>query len=295
MEADGRKFYDANGNQLECMQLLKNLGMNAIRLRAWVNPTDGWCNTADVITKALRAKNLGMKIMLDLHYSDWWADPGQQNKPAGWATQDIAALKISLASYTTDVMNALKNNGITPDWVQVGNETNDGMLWPEGRASTNMSNFAQLVNAGYDAVKAVSSTSKVIVHISSGNDNSLYRWIFDGLRNNNVKWDVIGMSLYPTSSNWSTLNTQCLANMNDMITRYNKEIMICEVGMSWDQAAACNSFITDLLTKVKSLPDHKGLGVFYWEPECNVGWNGYPLGAFDNSGKPTIALDAFKN
>jgi arabinogalactan endo-1,4-beta-galactosidase len=163
-------------------------------------------------------------------------------------------------------MNALKTNGIMPEWVQVGNETNDGMLWPDGKASTNMANFAQLVNSGYDAVKAVSSTSKVIVHISNGDNNSLFRWVFDGLTSNNAKWDVIGLSLYPTASNWATLNTQCLANMNDMTLRYNKEVMICETGMSWDQAAACNSFLSDLIAKTKSVLNNKGLGVFYWEP-----------------------------
>ena len=296
MEAEGQKFYNSNGTQMECIELLKSLGVNAIRLRAWVDPSasGGWCNTADLVTKAVRAKNLGMKILIDLHYSDWWADPGKQNKPAAWASQDFNTLKASVYNYTVDVMNALKTNSITPDWVQVGNETNDGMLWPDGKASTNMANFAQLVNTGYDAVKSVSASSKVIVHISNGFDNNLFRWMFDGIKNNNAKWDVIGMSLYPSSANWSTLNDQCLANMNDMISRYNKEIMICEVGMSWDQPSACNAFLTDLINKTRSLGDNKGLGVFYWEPECNVNWNGYSLGAFDNSGKPTIALNAFK-
>jgi len=275
---------------------LKSLGVNAIRLRAWVDPaaSGGWCNTNDVVNKAVRAKSLGMKIMIDLHYSDGWADPGKQNKPAAWASEDFNTLKTSVYNYTVNVMAVLKTNGITPDWVQVGNETNDGMLWPDGKASTNMSNFAQLVNSGYDAVKSVSASSKVIVHISNGFDNNLFRWIFDGIKNDNAKWDVIGMSLYPSSANWSTLNDQCLANMNDMVSRYNKEVMVCEVGMSWDQPSACNAFLTDLVNKTRSIPANKGLGVFYWEPECNVNWNGYTLGAFDNSGKPTSALDAFK-
>jgi len=296
MEAEGQKFYDNNGTEMDCMELLKSLGVNAIRLRAWVDPSasGGWCNTADLVTKAVRAKNLGMKILIDLHYSDWWADPGKQNKPAAWASQDFNTLKTSVYNYTAEVMNALKTSGITPEWVQIGNETNDGMLWPDGKASTNMVNFAQLVNTGYDAVKSVSDSSKVIVHISNGFDNNLFRWMFDGLKSNNAKWDVIGMSLYPSPANWSTLNDQCLANMNDMISRYNKEVMICEVGMSWDQPSACNAFLTDLVKKTKSLADNKGLGVFYWEPECNVNWNGYTLGAFDNSGRPTIALNAFK-
>ena len=294
MEAEGQKFYNSSGTEMECIELLKSLGLNAIRLRAWVDPVDGWCNTADLVTKAVRAKALGMKIMVDLHYSDWWADPGKQNKPAAWASEDFSTLKTSVYNYTVDVMNALKAQGITPDWVQVGNETNDGMLWPDGKASANMTNFAELVNEGYDAVKSVSASSKVIVHISNGFDNNLFRWIFDGIKNNNGKWDVIGMSLYPSPANWSTLNDQCLANMNDMVSRYSKEIMICEVGMSWDQPDACNAFLTDLINKTRSLPGGKGLVVFYLEPECNVNWNRYPLGAFDNSGKPTRALNAFK-
>jgi arabinogalactan endo-1,4-beta-galactosidase len=295
MEAAGKKFYNSGGTQTECMTLLKSLGMNAVRIRAWVNPSSNWNGTADVVAKATRAKNLGLKIMLDIHYSDTWADPGHQTKPAAWAAQDLTTLKTSVYNYTLDLMNTLKTNGINPDWVQIGNETNDGMLWPDGKASASMQAFAQLINAGSDAVKAVSSTSKIIVHISNGYDNNLFRWIFDGLTTYGAKWDIIGMSLYPTASNWSTFNTQCLSNMNDMISRYNKDVMVVEVGMPWDQAAACKSFLTDLIDKTRSIANNRGLGVFYWEPEALPGWSGYTLGAFDNSGKPTIALDAFNN
>ncbi|MEO7049939.1 MAG: glycosyl hydrolase 53 family protein [Ferruginibacter sp.] len=294
MENSGIKFYNTAGTQTELISLLKNLGMNSIRLRAWVNPTDGWNNTTDLVAKAVRANNLGMRILIDFHYSDTWADPGHQSKPAAWASQDIIALQTSVKNYTTDVMNALKTNGVTPEWVQVGNETNDGMLWPEGKASTNMVNFAKLINAGYDAVKAVSSTSKVVVHVSNGFDNGLFRWLFDGLQNNGAHWDVIGMSLYPNSTNYTSLNNQCLTNMNDMISRYNKEVMICEVGMSWDQPDACNAFLIDLIQKATSITGNKCLGIFYWEPEAYNNWQGYSLGAFDNSGKPTTALNAFK-
>jgi len=293
MESTGLKFYNSSGTEQECISLLKSLGMNTIRLRVWVNPSPAWNNKSDVVAKAVRAKNLGMRIMIDFHYSDTWADPGHQTKPVAWASQDFATLKTSLANHTTDVLNELKNNGVTPEWVQVGNETNDGMLWPDGKASTSMANFGQLVTTGYDAVKAVFPNAKVIVHISNGFDNTLFRWMFDGLKSNGGKWDVIGMSLYPTATNWSTLNSQCLNNMNDMIARYNKEVMVVEVGMSWDQAAACNSFISDLINKVKLLPNNKGLGVLYWEPEAHNNWQGYTLGAFDNSGKPTVALNAF--
>jgi arabinogalactan endo-1,4-beta-galactosidase len=294
MEAGGIKFYGSTGTEMECMALLKSLGMNTVRLRVWVNPSAVWNNTADVVTKAIRAKNLGMRIMIDFHYSDSWADPGKQNKPVAWAAQDFATLKLSVNTHTKDVLNALKSNSVTPEWVAVGNETNNGMLWPDGKASVNMGNFAQLINVGYDATKEIFPSAKVIVHLSNGYDNSLFRWMFDGLKINGAKYDIIGLSLYPSVTNWSTLTNQCLSNMNDMVSRYGKEVMVCEVGMSWDQPDACKAFLTDIITKVKSVPDSKGLGVLYWEPQSYNNWQGYTLGAFDNSGKPTVALSAFQ-
>lgn len=293
MEANGIKFYNNAGTQQDLLQILKDKGINSIRLRAWVNPTAGYNSTADMVAKAVRAKNAGFRILLDLHYSDIWADPGHQAKPAAWAGQDINALKTSVTNYTVSVMNALKDKGITPEWVQVGNETNNGMLWEEGKASVNMKNFADLVQAGYAAVKSVSSSSKVIVHVSNGFDNNLFHFIFDGLKANGANWDVIGMSLYPTAANWQSLNNQCLANMQDMVIRYGKEVMIAEVGMPVSEATAAKAFLTDIIIKNNSLPDGKGLGVFYWEPQAYNGWQGYQLGAFDATGKPTIAMDAF--
>lgn len=294
MESQGIKFYNKNGAQQDLFQILKDGGMNSIRLRVWVNPANGWCNTDDVLAKALRAKVLGMKILIDFHYSDSWADPGQQAKPAAWKDENITQLIASVSNHTKEVLNTLKANDVAPAWVQVGNETNDGMLWPEGKASTNMANFAALLNSGYDAVKSVFPSTKVIVHISNGFDNSLFRWMFDGLKANNAKWDVIGMSLYPTANNWGQLNTQCLANINDMISRYAKDVMICEVGMPVSDSLACKSFIQDLVAKSKSVPENKCLGIFYWEPECYADWNGYKLGAFNSQGQPTVTLDAFK-
>jgi len=294
METSGYKFYDKNGNQQDLFALMKSLGFNSIRLRAWVNPTAGWCNTADLVAKAVRAKNAGMKILIDFHYSDTWADPGHQAKPAAWTSFDFPTLSAMVSSYTIGVMNTLKNNGITPDWVQIGNETNDGMLWEDGRASTNMANFAALVKSGYQAVKSVSATTKVIVHLSNGFDNTLFRWMFDGLKANGATWDIIGMSLYPSTANYTTLDAQCLSNINDMVFRYSTPCMVVEVGMDATAPTDCRSFLTDIITKVNSVSGSNGLGVFYWEPEAYK-WQSYGLGAFDANGKPTAALDAFGN
>jgi arabinogalactan endo-1,4-beta-galactosidase len=119
--------------------------------------------------------------------------------------------------------------------------------------------------------------------------------MFDGLKTNGASWDIIGMSLYPTSANWQSNNASCLANMNDMVSRYNKPVMICEVGMPVTDAAVCQSFLADLISKTKSVTGNNGLGVLYWEPECYNNWQGYGLGAFDNTGKPTVAMSAFGN
>ena len=292
MESSGVSFYNRNGIKEDPFQLMKDIGFNSIRLRVWVNPANGWCNTTDIVNKAIRANQLGLKLMIDFHYSDSWADPGKQNKPAAWSSEDILGLQKSVYDHTVSVLSSLKSNGVTPKWVQIGNETNDGMLWPEGKASTNMSNFALLVNSGFSAVKSIDSSIKVIIHLSNGFDNSLYRWMFDGLQSNHANYDIIGMSLYSSSSNWQTLNAQCLMNMNDMASRYNKDVMICEAGMSWTDSTACKSFLSDLISKTKSV--NRGRGVFYWEPEAYNNWQGYTLGAFDNNGKPTMALDAFK-
>jgi arabinogalactan endo-1,4-beta-galactosidase len=134
----------------------------------------------------------------------------------------------------------------------------------------------------------------VIVHVSNGWDKELFKWVFDGLKKNGAKWDVIGMSLYPTPSNWAALNASCLENMKDLVSRYGSEIMVVEIGMSWDQEQACELFIADIISKTKSLPNNKGLGVLYWEPEAYNNWQGYTLGAFDNTGKPMSSLNAFK-
>jgi len=298
MEKSGKKFYNSAGSEKECMELLRDLGMNSIRLRVWVNPKNGWCNADDVLVKAWRAKNLGMRIMIDFHYSDSWADPAQQDKPEAWLDLDFDELKAAVSAHTTGVLTKLKESGIDVEWIQIGNETSDGMLWTDGKASTNMKNYAELNNAGYDAAKAVYANAKIIVHINNGYDNNLFRWLFDGLKNNGGKWDVIGMSLYPETdqdgvSDWQEKNQSCLANINDVISRYDTEVMICEVGMPWDDAETANAFLTDLIVKAKSVANDKCLGIFYWEPQAYGSWNGYTLGAFDDSGKPTVALDAF--
>ena len=307
MEAEGRTFYDTDGKERECMSLLRELGMNAIRLRVWVNPADGWCNQNDVIAKAWRAHNLGYRLMIDFHYSDTWADPGSQTKPAAWENYTFDELRQAVTTHTTEVLTALKNQGIDVEWVQVGNETSNGMLWDTGKADPNMANYAMMTAAGYKAVKEIFPDAKVIVHLDHGDRPDLYNWIFDGLKANGAEWDMIGMSLYPEyyahekeedyqEGEYRNVTDAALANALALWQKYGTPVMIAEVGMTWSKVDESYAFLSELMTKARALGDGKACaGVFYWEPESNPAWSGYAKGAFDENFRPTRALDAFKD
>ena len=244
-----------------------------------------------MLYKAKRAAAQGQRIMIDFHYSDSWADPGQQTKPAAWNGHTLAQLNTDVYNHTYSILNYLKTNGINVEWVQVGNEINSGMLWPDGSTS-NFGKLAGLINNGYNASKAVYPSAKVIVHLANGYNNATFRWFFDGLRSAGGKWDVTGMSHYPPTGSWASYNNQLSTNMWDMVSRYSKPVMICEIGMDYAQAATSKSMIADVLTKTKALGAN-GLGVFYWEPQAYPGWKGYNMGALNASGKFTVAMDPF--
>jgi arabinogalactan endo-1,4-beta-galactosidase len=300
MEATGYRFYDADGTEKNCLQLLKDRGMNTIRLRVFVNPSNdrinGHCRKDETVAMAVRAKNLGMRVMINFHYSDTWADPGHQNKPAAWASHSFTTLLSDVYNHTFEVLTALKTAGVTPEWVQIGNEIPGGMLWPEGN-STNFGQLAQLLNKGYDATKAIDPKIKVVVHIDQGNNNSRFRWFFDNATTNNVRYDVIGLSYYPywLNSNYTVTIADLQNNLNDMVTRYNKEVMVVEVGGDFTLVQNTKDMLTATINAVRNVPNQKGLGVIYWEPEGEKTWSGYQLNCWQSNGKPSLALDAFRN
>ena len=329
LESKGQKFYNANGNERECTALMKEYGMNAIRLRVWVDPKehDNWCNKEDLLVKAKRAKALGMEVMVDFHYSDWWADPAKQNIPASWKGHSYEEMKKDLANHTKEVLQFLKNNGITPKWVQVGNETTNGMLWSVktneqgweikdengnttitesmGHATRNPEQYAGFFKAGYEAVKEIFPDALVIVHLDNGFDEDLYNWNLDILKNNGAKFDMIGMSLYPY---WSEIYHGksaeetiggCMANIQKMKAKYGCDVMIVETGMlcadeqgKLASASVLEEGYNQLARIIKESKEVGCKGVFYWEPECKPGQ--YKLGAFTEDGRPTRIMDAFK-
>lgn len=293
MEAAGRKFYTSDGTQKDLLDILKEYCIDAIRIRVWVNPVGGWSGKQDVINLAKRAHAKNFRLMIDFHYSDSWADPGQQTVPAAWANYSVTQLEQAVAAHTTDILNALKQENISVDWIQIGNETNDGMLWPTGKASTNMANYAKYVKSGSNAAKAVYPQAKTIVHVANGFDNELFKWNIGGLVQNGTPFDVIAMSLYPEYQSWDSLLTLTKQNMLDMESRYHKPILISEIGLGVGYPTQSKAFIEKTISQVQSLPNQQGLGVFWWEPQA-YDWRGYTKVAWLNDGKPSSAMDGFK-
>ena len=265
MEAAGKKFYNAAGVETEGIALMKSLGMNTIRLRVWVNPTPSWNNAADVVAKAVRAKNLGMRVMIDFHYSDYWADPGKQYKPAAWKDLSFEELKKALYDYTKMVMEELKAQGTTPDMVQVGNEINHGIVWPDGNVA-NIDQTAQLINAGTAAVKAVDPTVQMMLHVALGGQNNESVFFIDNMLARGVHFDVIGQSYYPK---WHGTLADLENNLNDLVRRYNKDVIVVEY-----------SALKEEVNKIAfGLPNGRGKGTCIWEPLST--WEKF----FDNDGK----------
>jgi len=298
MEATGYKFYDTDGKEKDCLQLLKDRGMNTVRLRVFVNPStdkaSGHCSKKETVEMAYRAAKMGMRVMIDFHYSDSWADPGKQYKPAAWANHSFPQLLNDLYNHTFEVLDTLRSTGIIPEWVQIGNEIPGGMLWPDGSTSK-WNQLAQLLNKGYEATKAVDSSIKVIVHIDQGNNNTRFRTFFDNANANGVQYDVIGLSYYPfwLVSDYTATIADLRNNLIDMVSRYNKEVMVVETGGDYTKVQNTHDMLLEVIKAVKAVPDRKGLGVLYWEPEGAKSWSHYQLNCWQDDGKPSPALDAF--
>ena len=204
----------------------------------------------------------------------------------------------AVARHTRETLQLLKENGIDVEWVQVGNEVNTGMLWEVGRVSnSNSSNFIRLLAAGYDAVKAVYPQALVILHHSNGQNYGENEWFYDLMKRGGAKYDVIGLSLYPSYwenggyPDWKPRTQTFVANLSLLHTRYDRPIILAEVGMPASQPETAKEMLRYLFEQTANL-DFFG-GIFYWEPESEKSRNGYDYGAFAN-GRPTVALDAFK-
>lgn len=322
MEAGGVKFRMADGSEADIFKVLNESGVNAIRLRVWVNPVGGrWSGKEDVVALAKRADAAGMAVMIDFHYSDLFADPQRQIPPAAWRAFDLARLQRAVSEHTTEVLTALKSAGVTPKWVQVGNETRNGMLWPTGQLWDTRSGFAfsparadiaggwqryiTLSNAGYSAVKNVFPKTAVLVHIDNAWDKAASAWWFEQFKNGGGRMDMIGLSHYPqsTASTWQQANQAAVDNINSLAQTWKVDVMVVEIGMKQNNPAEATRAMQDFLDRVAPL--EACAGVFYWEPECYGGWkpafyslpaynwNAYDMGAFTPDGRAGSVLGCF--
>ena len=312
MEKDGRTFQLGSGTKADILDVLKETGVNAIRLRVWVNPTGGWSGKEDVVALAKRTAAAGMCLMVDFHYSDFFADPSRQTVPAAWDADkgDLNKMCQHVAEHTQEVLKALKEAGVAPAWIQVGNETRNGMLWPAGQLwndkgdiADGRKHFAQLYMAGYNAAKAVFPDAVVMPHLNNAYEDNA--WWFKQIKEAGATFDAIALSHYPQAESKFTAeayNQKAVAQVKALYSTFKVPVFISEVGVK----AARNDAAATLLSFMDAVKDFSGCaGVFYWEPEVYgnwkpkvynaLGWNAYDQGAFAADGRPLAIMDAFNH
>ncbi|WP_033213496.1 glycoside hydrolase family 53 protein [Kitasatospora phosalacinea] len=326
-EDKGGVYRWADGTAGDALAVLHSSGANYVRLKVWVNPADGYDNKDKVLAMAKRAKALGMGILIDFHYSDSWADPGKQTKPAAWSGYSLAQLKSAVYNHTYDVLNALKAQGTIADMVQIGNEINAGILWNEG-STANWSNLAALLTQGANAAKAVSGSTRVALHLAKGGDDAGARAFFDKAVSYGVPFDLIGLSYY---GYWHGPLSDLQTTLDDMAARYGKQVFVAETAYAFTLAnddALENNVATssqlvagypatqagqaanlrDVMNVVEAVPNGRGLGAFYWEPTWTaVAGNGWDpadpasgdawenQALFDYNDRPTSAMSWLKH
>ncbi|MBD0333536.1 MAG: glycosyl hydrolase 53 family protein, partial [Chitinophagaceae bacterium] len=272
LEEKGMKFSD-KGLQKDAIEILKDHGFNYIRLRIFNNPAQdsgyspkkGFCDLEHTKQMAKRIKKAGLKFLLDFHYSDYWADPGKQYKPAAWKGLNFTELTKAVHDYTRDVLLQLKAQGTLPGMVQVGNEINHGIIWPEGHIN-HRDSLAALLNAGLAAIHEVDPNIITMLHIALGGQNDESRFFLDNMFARGVQFDVLGESYYPK---WHGTLEDLQNNLTDLANRYAKPIIIVEYSQLKKE-------VNEIAFKI---PNNLGRGTCIWEP-LNT-WEKI----FDNDGK----------
>lgn len=301
LERCGAKYYD-NGEERDLLAIMKSYDVDTIRIRLWNDP---WSETGesygagenDLKTSLEIAKRVtaaGFGVLLNFHYSDFWADPGKQIKPKAWADYGVKELEQAVYDYTLESMQTFLDAGVNITMVQVGNELSNGLLWPAGKVP-NYDNIATFVNAGIRAVRKADAAIPVMIHLDNGGNNALYREWFDNFTKRGEDFEIIGLSYYPF---WHGSLQMLNDNMNDIAERYGKDLVIAEVSMGYTMEDYKNyeklsdeerkgyatrpalvekieypmtkqgqyDFMEDFLNRISHIKGGKGKGFFYWEP-----------------------------
>lgn len=326
IEESGGKYF-SNGKSVDVIKFFRENGQNIVRFRLWYNPESGYCNLERTLKMAVRAKRDGMMILLDIHYSDNWADPGHQQKPRAWRMLHGADLDTAVYEYTFNVIGKFKERGVMPYIVQVGNEISDGFLWPDGKIDgrkTQPKREAEFIRLLKSAIKGVKDNfsanvnSLIMIHIANGGDNDFCLRYFDMLQKYNVDFDVIGLSYYPW---WHGALENLRINLNNLALRYGKDIVVVETAYPWTlkwqdkkknvvgtsdkllqgypaTPMGQKTFIRKVISIVRNTPFSLGKGVVYWAPEdistiaVPSAWENMTF--FDFKGKALPSVEAFR-
>ena len=301
MERCGAKYYD-HGQEMDILDIMKKYDVDTIRLRLWNDPKSesgepygaGNNDLAETIAIGKRVTDAGLGVLLNFHYSDFWADPGKQIKPKAWASYGVEELEKAVYDFTKDSLQKVLDAGVNVTMIQVGNELSNGLLWPEGQLP-NYDNVAKFVSAGIRACREVKADIPLMIHLDNGGNNALYRDWFDHYMERGEDFDYIGLSYYPF---WHGTLHMLEDNMNDIAVRYGKELIVAEVSMGHTMEDYKNyekltdserkgyatkpelaakveypmtvqgqaDFTEDFLIRVANVADNKGAGFFWWEP-----------------------------
>lgn len=301
LERCGAKYYD-KGEELDILEIMKRYDVDTIRLRIWNDPKSesgepyGAANNdfEETLRIAKKVTDAGLGVLLNFHYSDFWADPGKQIKPKAWADYNADELEKAVYDFTFECMTRAMAEGINVTMVQVGNEVTNGLLWPEGRVP-NYDNIARFISSGIRAVRKVNALIPIMIHLDNGGNNELYRRWFDNYMRRGEDFDYIGMSYYPF---WHGSLKMLEDNMNDIAKRYHKDIIIAEVSMGYTMedykeyekledherkgyatrqelvdkidypmtVQGQIDFTADFLNRVANVAEGRGKGFFWWEP-----------------------------
>ena len=301
MERCGAKYFD-QGKEMDILDIMKSYDVDTIRLRLWNDPKSetgepygaGNNDLAETIAIGKRVSDAGFGVLLNFHYSDFWADPGKQFKPKAWASYGVEELEKAVYDFTKESLTAVLDAGVNVTMIQVGNELSNGLLWPEGKMP-NYDNIAKFVSAGIRACREIKADIPLMIHLDNGGKNELYRDWFDHYVERGEDFDYIGLSYYPF---WHGSLQSLEDNMNDIAVRYGKELIVAEVSMgytmedykSYEKLEGSErkgyatrqelvdkieypmtvqgqvDFTKDFLNRVAHVADDKGCGFFWWEP-----------------------------
>jgi len=285
LESRGIRWVDEEGRQIDPLQAVKDMGTNTVRLRVFVNPPKeafwqkkngtvcmlGFADAESVLEIAKRVKAMDLQLMIDFHYSDHFADPQYQDVPEAWQNEDGEGLKKKVYEHTKEVLHLLVENGAAPEWVQVGNEINPGILLPHGGLKENPGQLVEFLNMGYDAVKECCPDCKVITHIAGPYKPDWCEPFLDNFFEKGGKTDVLGFSHYPYWFKVEQSAEFLLGYLSRYEQKYHKPVMVCEVGGPENEEEGTYQLLMNTMEALERLPDEKGLGVVYWEPEVASG------------------------